>query len=121
MLTSMYGLDAKETAGKLEQVGKELAKVEGYSIVTEVKWQVKDDSAAAKKAKPEPEPEPQPAPRSLGGLIARELAQKSASSKPKEENVIFSSYYEVKSVSLDSIPETEFEIPTGFKKVEEKK
>jgi len=119
MLTSMYGLDPKETAGKLEQVGKELAKVEGYSIVTEVKWQVKDDSAASKK--PEPEPEPEEPPTSIGGFIGNKIAKSIAPSKPKEENVIFSSYYEVKSVSLDSIPETSFEIPEGYKKVEEKK
>jgi len=119
MLTSMYGLDPKETAGKLEEVGKELAKVEGYSIVTEVKWQVKDDSAAAKKA--EPEPEPEPAPRSLRGLIGKEIAKSMTPDKPKDEGVIFSSYQEIKSVSLEAIPETEFEIPDGYKKVEEKK
>lgn len=115
MLTSMYGLDPNETAGKLEQVGKELAKVEGYSIVTEVKWQVKDDSAAAKK----PEPEPEPAPRSLRGLIGKELAKSMTPDKPKDEGVIFSSYQEIKSVSLDAIPETEFEIPEGYKKAEQ--
>jgi hypothetical protein len=117
MLTTMYGLDAKETAGKLEEVGKEMAKIEGYPIVTEVKWQVKNDSAAAKK--PEPEPEPEPAPTSLGGLIANKLTPKPAA-KPQDEGVIFSSYQEVKSVSLDAVPETDFEIPAGYKKVEAK-
>jgi hypothetical protein len=112
MLTSMYGLDAKETAGKLEEVGKEMAKVEGYPIVTEVKWQVKDDSAAAKK----PEPEPEPPPTSIGGLIASKLTPKPAAKT--DEGVLFSSYQEVKSVSLDAVPETEFEIPDGYKKVE---
>ncbi len=114
MLTSMYGLDPKETAGKLEQVGRELAKVEGYSIVTEVKWQVQDDSAAAKK----PEPEPEPAPRSLRGLIRQEVAKSITPDKPKDESVIYSSYQEIKSVSLDAVPETEFEIPDGYKKAE---
>jgi hypothetical protein len=114
MLTSMYGLDPKETAGKLEEIGKEMTKVEGYPIVTEVKWQVKNDSTAKK---PEPEPEPEPAPTSLGGLIANRLAPKPAA-KPKDEGVIFSSYQETKSVSLDAVPETEFEIPAGYKKVE---
>jgi len=112
MLTSMYGLDAKETAGKLEEVGKEMAKVEGYPIVTEVKWQVKNDSAAAKK----PEPEPEPAPTTLGGLIANRLAPKPTA--PQDQGVLFSSYQEVKSVSLDAVPGTDFEIPTGYKKVE---
>jgi hypothetical protein len=112
MLTSMYGLDAKETAGKLEEVGKEMAKVEGYPIVTEVKWQVKNDSAAAKK----PEPEPEPAPTTLGGLIANRLAPKPTA--PQDQGVLFSSYQEVKSVSLDAVPGTEFEIPDGYKKVE---
>jgi hypothetical protein len=113
MLTSMYGLDAKETAGKLEEVGKEMAKVEGYPIVTEVKWQVKNDSAARK---PEPKEEPEEPPTSLGGLIASKLAPKPTAKA--DEGVIFSSYSEVKSVSLDAVPETEFEIPTGYKKVD---
>jgi hypothetical protein len=116
MLTTMYGLDPKETAGKLEEVGKELAKVEGYPIVTEVKWQVKNDSAAAKK----PEPEPEQPPSGLSGLIASKLAPK-PSGKPADQGVLFSSYYEVKSVSLDAVPEPDFEIPAGYKKVEGKK
>jgi hypothetical protein len=119
MLTTMYGLDPKETGAKLEEVGKEMSKVEGYPIVTEVKWQVKNDSAAAGKQKPEPEPER--VPTSLSDLVAHKIAQQAASdSKPKEENVIFSSYHEVKSISLDAVPEPDFEGPTGFKKVETK-
>jgi hypothetical protein len=117
MLTAMYGLDSKETGAKLEQVGKEMAKVEGYPIVTEVKWQVKPDSTAQKK----PEPEPEPPPTSLSGLIANKIArQVAADSKPNEEGVLFSSYSEVKSVSLDALPADGFEVPTGYKKVEEK-
>jgi hypothetical protein len=115
MLTSMYGLDPKETAGKLEEVGKEMAKVEGYPIVTEVKWQVKNDSAAKK---PEPKEELEEPPTSLGGLIGNKIAKSIAPSKPKEEGVMFSSYHEVKSVSLDALPETTFEVPDGYKKVE---
>jgi hypothetical protein len=116
MLTSMYGLDAKETAGKLEQVGKEMAKAEGYPIVTEVKWQVKNDSTARK---PEPKEEPEEPPTSIGGFIGNKIAKQIAKDeKPKEEGVMFSSYHEVKSVSLDAIPETAFEIPEGYKKVE---
>jgi hypothetical protein len=116
MLTTMYGLDSKETGAKLEEVGKEMAKVEGYPIVTEVKWQVKNDSAAKK---PKPEPEPEPVPTSLSGLIANKIARDvAADNKPKEEGVFFSSYHEVKSVSLDALPEPNFEIPAGYKKVE---
>jgi len=117
MLTSMYGLDPKETAGKLEQVGKEMAKIEGYPIVTEVKWQVKNDSAAKK---PEPKEEPEEPPTSLGGLIGNKIAKSIAPSKPKEEGVVFSSYHEVKSISLDAVPEASFEVPADYKKVEEK-
>jgi len=116
MLTSMYGLDPKETAGKMEEVGKEMAKVEGYSIVTEVKWQVKNDSTAKK---PEPKEEPEEPPTSIGGFIGNKIAKQiAADNKPREEDAIFSSYHEVKSVSLDAVPETAFEIPDGYKKVE---
>jgi hypothetical protein len=113
MLASMYGLDAKETAGKLEEVGKEMAKVEGYPIVTEVKWQVKNDSTAKK---PEPKEQPEEPPTSLSGLLANKLAPKPSSSQ--DQGVIFSSYHEVKSVSLDAVPEATFEVPTDYKKVE---
>ncbi len=116
MLTSMYGLDPKETAGKMEEVGREMAKVEGYAIVTEVKWQVKSDSTAKK---PKTEEEPEEPPSGLGGLIANKIAkQVAAESKPKEEDVVFSSYHEVKSVSPDAITKANFEIPEGYKKAE---
>jgi hypothetical protein len=113
MLTSMYGLDPKETAGKMEEIGQEMAKVEGYPIVTEVKWQVKNDSTAKR---PEPKEETEEPPTGLGGLIANKLAPKPPASPG--QGVVFSSYHEVKSVSLDAIPETAFEIPEGYKKVE---
>jgi hypothetical protein len=112
----MYGLDAKETAGKLEQVGKEMAKVEGYPVITEVKWQVKNDSTARK---PEPKEEPEEPPTSIGGFIGNKIARQIVKDeKPKEEGVMFSSYREVKSISLDAVPETTFEVPDGYKKVE---
>jgi hypothetical protein len=111
----MYGLDAKETAGKLEEVGKEMAKIEGYPIVTEVKWQVKNDSTARK---PEPKEEPEEPPTSLGGLLGKQIAKSLTPDKPKDEGVMFSSYLEVKSISLDAVPETVFEVPDGYKKVE---
>ncbi len=116
MLASMYGLDANETAGKLEEVGKEMAKVEGYPIVTDVKWQVKNDSTAKK---PEPKEQPEEPPTSLSGLLASKLAPKPAN--PQDAGVMFSSYHEVKSVSLDAVPEATFEVPTDYKKVEGKK
>jgi hypothetical protein len=113
MLTSMYGLDPKETAGKMEEVRKEMAKVEGYPIVTEVKWQVKNDSTAKK---PESKEEPEEPPTSLSGLVANKLAPKPPAAP--DQGVVFSSYHEVKSVSLDAISETTFEIPDGYKKAE---
>ena len=117
MLTAMYGLDPKEAAGKLEEVGREMAKIEGYPIVTEVKWQVKNDSTAGK---PESKEQPEEPPTTLGGLIGNQIAKSMTPAKPKEEGVMFSSYHEVKSVSLDAVSEATFEVPDGFKKVEEK-
>ena len=94
-----------------------MAKVEGYPIVTEVKWQVKNDSTAKKPEAKEEEPEEPPT--SLGGYIGNKIAKQTAKdNKPKEEGVMFSSYHEVKSISLDAVPETTFEIPDAFKKVE---
>jgi hypothetical protein len=92
-----------------------MAKIEGYPIVTEVKWQVKNDSAAKK---PEPKEEPEEPPTSLGGLIGNRIAKSMTPDKPKEEGVMFSSYHEVKSISLDAVPEATFEVPADYKKVE---
>ena len=59
---------------------------------------------------------PQQPPTSLSGLLANKLAPKPAN--PQDQGVIFSSYHEVKSVSLDAVPEATFEVPTDYKKVE---
>jgi hypothetical protein len=111
MLTSLYGLDPVETSRRMEEVAKELSKIEGYSVVTEVKWQVKPDTTAKK-----PEPEPEPRPGSLGGMLADKLAQKIAPQPAKsDEGVVFSSYLELKSVSVGPLPDSDFEVPAGYK------
>lgn len=113
MFTSMYGLDPKEAAQKFDEADKELAKIEGYPVVTDIKWQVKGDSTAKK---PEPEPAPQPS-SGLSGMLAGKLAQ---SITPKQSSaapdVVFSSYQELKSATVGGVPGGDFEIPAGYKK-----
>lgn len=125
MLTATYGLDTKEAAAGMEKVSKEMAKIEGYPIVTEVTWKVKPDSAAMAKAKAEKEEEPEEKPTAsfggLGNLVANKIAKKLVKEPdPTKADVLFSSYMEVKSVAVADLPAGDFEVPEGYKKVEKK-
>ncbi len=121
MITIMYGVDSDDAQEKLEEVAEELAKLEGYPIVTEVKWRLE-----AKEAEPEPEPEPvekKPSfPTSLGGLrsalkkqVTKEIVKQIP--EPKLPEFLFTSYIEVKSVAVDELPASDFEVPEGYTRV----
>lgn len=112
MFTTMYGVDPQEAAAQMEKVSREMAKIEGYPVVTDLKWQVKDDSSQAR----EPEPEPEPS-GGISGMLANRIAQKMAPKK-SEQDVLFSSYYELRSVAVGTLPDADFEVPAGYKKVQ---
>jgi hypothetical protein len=112
MFTTMYGVDPQEAATQMEKASREMAKIEGYAVVTDLKWQIKGDSAQARK--PEPEPEPS---GGISGMLANKIAQKIAPQK-SEPDVFFSSYYELKSVAVTTLPDADFEVPAGYKKVQ---
>jgi hypothetical protein len=111
LLTTTYGLDSRETAQKMAQVNAELAKVSGYPIVTEVQWRVKGDSSEAV----EPE-EPQPRSGGLSGMLSRKITDAVAPKPQKSgQDLLFSSYSELKSVKLEDLPADRFEVPAGYK------
>ncbi len=115
LLTMTYGVSSQDAARSFEKAARELAKVEGYPIVTEVTWRVKADSAARTKAH---EDEEEPAPSGgLGGMLAGKIAKAIVKEPPKDKSdVLFSSYHEVKSVVVTDVSVTEFEVPDGYKK-----
>lgn len=118
LLTTTYGVDSKEAARNFEKAAKELAKVEGYPIVTEVTWKVKPDSAALARDKAgEEEGEPASSGGGLRGMLANKIAKAIVKDQPREKSdVVFSSYHEVRSVTTADVPSSEFEVPDGYKK-----
>ena len=125
MMTSMYGVDPDDAQKRLNEVADELASIEGYPIVTDVKWKV----VADEEEEPEPEPEVKeekqsggfPFPTSKGamrGLVAKKIAgeimEQAETKEPTEPEYLFTSRYEVKSVSVDDLPKTDFEIMEGY-------
>jgi hypothetical protein len=123
-LTAAYGLDSRATAEKMAEVSAEMDKIEGYPIVTDLKWQMKGDSLA--EAQPEPAEEEEPSPSatgvpSLGSMLGKALGNKIASKPTQSEpGVLFTSYFELKSVTTSDIAADHFEVPAGYKKVQEK-
>ncbi len=117
MMTATYGVDAKEAAKSFEKAAAELSKIEGYSIVTEVTWRVKPDSAALAREKAETEEEEPASSGGLRGMLANKIAKAVVKDQPKEKpDILFSSYHEVKSVTIADVPAAEFEVPAGYKK-----
>jgi hypothetical protein len=119
MMTATYGVDSREAARNFEKAAAELAKIEGYSIVTEVTWKVKPDSAALarEQAKDEEEEEPASSGGGLRGMLANKIAKAIVKDQPKQQqDVLFSSYSELKSVTVADVPTEEFELPEGYKK-----
>ncbi len=120
LLITTYGVDSKDAARNFEKAAKELAKVEGYAIVTEITWKVKPDSAAPARTKAsEEEEEPSSSGGGLRGMLANKIAKAIAKDQPREKSdVVFSSYHEVRSVTVTDVPSSEFEVPSGYKKVD---
>ena len=125
MLTASYGVDQAEAEEKLAEVAEELGKIEGYAIVTQVDWDVQTDVGMEEEPEPETESSGGPGfPTSLGGLkglVGGVIAEEVEKSMPEPETgVKFSSYIEVKSVSAEDVPSSDFEKKEGYTKVEVK-
>jgi len=108
------GMTEKDIAERLKGYGDELAKIQGYPIVTETKWTVPVDTT---KAKQEVKHEESRLPPSLGSLMGKVLTQ-NVIPKPSlgDAGVMFTFYLEVKSVSVGPTGDQDFEIPEGYKK-----
>lgn len=118
------GMNEKELADKLKSNAAELAKIQGYPIVIETKWEVQGDTTRLKRADREEEVEEPGTPTSIGGLqnmlgkaIAKQIAPKPDES---QAGVVFSSYIEVKSLKIGPTPDKDYEVPEGYKKEDKK-
>jgi hypothetical protein len=114
------GMTGKDFATRTDSFSNEMAKIQGYPIVTDVKWSMVDSSKNAATSQPQPEvqPETHPGPfgmpvPDLGGMIANRIAP---SPQGEDANVGFSAYNEVRAISVGSVPDSHFEVPTGYTK-----
>jgi hypothetical protein len=142
MMSGFLGTDEKATEENMKKLTKELSKVRGYTIASNIKWEHESDSMkkqkeeSAKKEKME-EPEEEESEdvdvsQGIGGFLGG-VAKKAATKKIKEEkkkkeaeekeknkgkeNVVFESYTEIKKISTSKIPQSEFSVPAGYKLV----
>lgn len=118
-LVMAYGLDPAVTAEKLAQAAEELEKLDGYPVVSDLKWQLAGNAPAAE----EEEEEEEPAPSGLGGLgsmLGKAVAKVATPKSQPAADVLFSSYAELKSAMVADIPAGRFEVPEGYTRVEPK-
>jgi hypothetical protein len=113
------GVSEQDYAAKMQGFGTELAKIQGYPIITDVSWAVIDSSKPATQAA-EPAREPEKGKfglPNLSGIISNKIADKVV---PKLNEAgtgpVFSAYVEVKSISVGALPDQDFEVPAGYKK-----
>jgi hypothetical protein len=111
-LAGMMGGTDKDFAAQADSFATEMAKIQGYPIVTDLKWSIVDTSKNAAAA---PQPTTQPGPfgmpmPNLGGMLANKIASN------QENGVGFSSYREIRAISVGAVPDSHFEVPTGYKK-----
>lgn len=139
IMSGFLGTDEKATEENMKKLTKELAKIKGYTIASNIKWEHVSDSMkkqreeSAKKEEVEEleeENEDVDLPQGVGGFLS-EVAKKRAETKIKEEkketekkeknkgkeNVVFESYTEIKRISISKINESEFKVPSGYKLV----
>jgi hypothetical protein len=125
-VAGMLGGDEKSMEGNVREIQEKMSKVKGYPIATSVKWEVIGEAKAT----------PPPAEgggsgggqsggldisKGIGGLLSG-LAKKAATPKtdgapPREGNVVFDTYVEVKRIDASPIAAGEFEVPAGYKLV----
>jgi hypothetical protein len=112
------GASQKEINKEFARLKKEMAKLKGYPIRTVVAWQTKGESApqAAKRDSPEGDNPAMALGKLFGGLkgtLGRKMGG-GESKPPASEGPLFSSTAEVRSIQIDSIPASVFELPPGY-------
>ncbi len=111
------GASQQEINKEFAKLKKEMAKIKGYPVRTVVSWQA-SGGGGQKSAKNDSAEKESPAialGKLFGGLkgaIDKKMGKEE--SKPDSEGPLFSSTTEVKSIQIDSIPASAFEIPQGY-------
>jgi hypothetical protein len=121
---AMSGASKQEIEKGFTKVREEMAKIKGYPIRTVVNWSVEGEKpAGAEKEGSSSSESSSPTPTSVGGFlsglsktITQKVMKDQSSGSSQKEGASFSSTYEVKAISADSVPADVFEIPSGFSK-----
>jgi len=121
---AMSGASRQEIEKGFAKVREEMAKVKGYPIRTVVNWSVESEkSAGAEKEGSSSSESSSQTPTSVGGFlsglsktITQKVMKDQSSGSGQKEGGSFSSTYEVRAISADSVPADVFEIPPGYSK-----
>jgi len=121
---AMSGASKQEIEKGFAKVREEMAKIKGYPIRTVVNWSVEGEKpAGAEKEGSSSSESSSQTPTSVGGFlsglsktITQKVMKDQSSGSGQKEGGSFSSTYEVKAISADSVPADVFEIPSGFSK-----
>ena len=111
---------AAVTEGMIK-AAEEMSKIQGYPIVTEVKWEVPGDTTAKKAPEAKPKSTGMfglPNVRDMVGNAIEKKVEEQIAPKPGQAGVVFTSHLEVKSLKVAAVPDKDFEIPEGYKKVQ---
>jgi hypothetical protein len=114
VFAAMSGMSEAELSKGLSRVQKEMSKIKGYPIRTEVTWNLEPEGEASVKEGPGAStPTQDTAGQSclFGGLAGLTGQQGPSGGAP-----LFSSEFEVKSIEVKPVPAKTFEIPTGYTK-----
>lgn len=114
VFAAMSGMSRAELSKGLSRVQKEMSKIKGYPIRTEVTWNLEPAGDASLKEGPGASTSTQDtAGRSclFGGLAGLTGQQGPSGGAP-----LFSSEFEVKSIEVKPVPAKTFEIPSGYTK-----
>jgi len=114
------GISQADLSEGMLKAAEELSKIQGYPIITGVVWKVPPDTTA----QPEHWNE-RPAGRSgqpdVRGVLGQALEKRFVDEplpRATHEGVMFASRLEVKSLQVEPVKDSDFEIPEGYKKVE---
>jgi hypothetical protein len=128
MAAALTGAGNDELAKVLKRVPAEMKKIQGYPVVTQIDWYMKDPDAAKQETSTAPEESAEiDTANGLGGALgsfAANMTKKSVNKKIKEreqanaDKPMISITSEVQSVSTHAVPAAQFAVPAGYKKIE---
>jgi hypothetical protein len=125
-VAGMFGDDEQAVKKKLKELQEKMAKIKGYPIATALKWEVESPEAARQAGveKTGKESEGVDLSGGIGGLLgglakkaAKKKAAESAKERATEGQVLFDFYSEIKKIDVSSIPSSDFEVPSGYKRI----